>query len=201
MTVLALVDNGGANLASVKNAFARLGVGATVTRDAETIRAADRIVLPGVGAAGDGMRRLRAQALDALLPTLTQPVLGVCLGMQLLFESSDENETACLGVLNGQVSALEGDAEHRVPHMGWNRLALKSEHPVLNGIDETDWFYFVHGFAAPVNNVTLASTAHGRSFAAVAGRNNFIGVQFHPERSGEAGARLLKNFLEWNECS
>lgn len=200
MTVV-MIANGGANIASVKAAFARLGTDVSVSRDADEILAADRVVLPGVGAAGEGMRRLRAAGLDAVIPRLTQPVLGVCLGMQLLFERSAENSTDCLHLIPGTVDPLQPSDGVRVPHMGWNRLQVLKAHPVLEGISRDDWFYFVHTFAAPVGEHALASTHHGENFCAVAATKNFVAAQFHPERSGAAGARLLKNFLEWDGCS
>lgn len=196
-----MIDNGGANIASVKAAFARLSADVSVSNDAEEIRTAERVVLPGVGAAGEGMRRLRASGLDELIPRLEQPVLGVCLGMQLLFERTAENATDCLRVLDGDVNRLQPHDNVRVPHMGWNRLHITKEHPVLDGISNEDWFYFVHSYAAPIIGNTLASTRHGVAFCAVAGTGNFVAAQFHPERSGKAGARLLKNFLEWDGCN
>lgn len=196
-----VIDNGGANLASVTSAFARLNADITVSLSAHEIRHAERVVLPGVGAAGDGMHRLKAAGLDDVIANLEQPVLGICLGMQLLYERSSENDTACLGVLPGVVTALAGGENISVPHMGWNRLSGISQHRLLQGIDETSWFYFVHGFAAPLNDVTLAATEHGERFAAISGYNNFVAVQFHPERSGASGAQILRNFLEWDGCN
>ena len=201
MSTLVLVDNGGANVASVRNAFARLGANITVSRDPDDIRAADRVVLPGVGAAGAGMQRLRESGLDAVIRGLEQPVLGICLGMQLLYERSEENGAACLGVLPGDVARLPENPAVRVPHMGWNRLQDVADHALLSGVGAGDWFYFVHAYAAPVNGVTLACSRNGESFAAAAGRGNFVAVQFHPERSSEAGARVLRNFLAWDGCS
>ena len=201
MSGLVLVDNGGANIASVSNAFARLGAKIAVSRDPDAIRGADRVVLPGVGAAGDGMRRLRDAGLDAVIRGLEQPVLGICLGMQLLYDRSEEHDTACLGVLPGAVARLPQDDAVRVPHMGWNRLGGVRDHAVLSGIGASDWFYFVHAYAAPVNGVTLACSSNGERFAAVAGDGNFVAVQFHPERSSDAGARVLRNFLAWDGCS
>ena len=201
MSGVVLVDNGGANVASVRNAFARLGARVTVSRDPEVIGAADRVVLPGVGAAGAGMRRLRDAGLDTVIPRLEQPVLGICLGMQLLYERSEENGAACLGLLPGAVARLPDEAAVRVPHMGWNRLDGVADHALLSGVGAGDWFYFVHAYAAPVNGVTLACSRNGASFAAAAGRKNFVAVQFHPERSSEAGARVLRNFLAWDGCS
>ena len=196
-----MIDNGGANIASVRSAFSRLGAEVSISSDIEEIRSAERVVLPGVGAAGDGMRRLRAFGLDQVIPQLTQPVLGVCLGMQLLFERSAENATDCLHIMEGGVVRLQAGSNARVPHMGWNRLRVLKKHPVLDGVSNNDWFYFVHSYAATLGNSALASTLHGETFCAVAGIKNFLAVQFHPERSGKAGARILKNFLEWDGCN
>ena len=195
--MLAIVDSGGANIASVRFALERLGVQSELTADLAVIRAADRVILPGVGAAGEGMKRLQAKGLVDCVRTLTQPVLGVCLDMQLLFEKSEEDGgVQTLGLIPGRVALLPGSPGITVPHMGWNNLDIKRDTPLLRGFDATTRFYFVHSFAGPVNEFTLASCEHGTSFAAVVQRGNFSGVQFHPERSGAAGAQLLKNFLE-----
>lgn len=190
-----LVDAGGTNIGSVQYALERLGVSAPMTADAARIRAASHVILPGVGAAAMGMRRLCAQGLDTVVRTLTQPVLGVCLGMQLLFEHSEEGDTPCLGLLPGSVSRLQGTVSRRVPHMGWNRLHIEHEDPLSDGVDAGEYAYFVHSYAAPVTAATLASSEHGVRFAAVVRRGNFCGMQCHPERSGATGSRLLKNFL------
>lgn len=190
-----LVDSGGANLGSVRAAFARLGVSAPVSGDAATIRAASHVVLPGVGAAAPAMARLRALGLDAVLPTLTQPVLGICLGMQLLFERSEEGDTACLGVLPGVLRRFDPARCGRVPHMGWNGLERRCASPLLDALDATPYAYFVHSYAAPLSEHTVASCDYGGPFAAIVSRGNFHGAQFHPERSAATGARLLQNFL------
>jgi len=193
---VAIIDNGGGNVASVRYALGRLGVEAAVTTDPALIRGARRVILPGVGAAADAMQRLRAAGLDALVPTLRQPVLGICLGMQLLFESSAEGDTNCLGVIPGRVSRLAGGPGLRVPHMGWTRLLPVQESPLLAGIGADGYAYFVHSFAAPVGPATVASADHGGPFTAIVSHGNFHGAQCHPERSGATGARLLRNFLE-----
>lgn len=190
-----LVDAGGTNIGSVRYALQRLGVEADMTTDAARIRAASHVILPGVGAAAEGMRRLREHGLDAIVRNLSQPVLGVCLGMQLLFEHSAEGDTACLGLLPGCVEKLPGSASLRVPHMGWNRLRIAREDPLLDGIADGGHAYFVHGYAAPVTPDTLATSEHGVPFAAIVRKDNFCGMQCHPERSGALGARCLKNFL------
>ncbi len=196
MTDTVIIDSGGANLASLQFAFDRLGARTRISADAGQIAAADRLVLPGVGSASEAMRRLHATGLAPLLPTLTQPLLGICLGMQLLFERSAEGETECLGVLPGAVRRLEASPARPVPHMGWNRLAAVAPDPLLHGIGPEVYFYFVHSYAAPLGAFTLAPVEYGEPLSAVVRRDNFCGVQFHPERSAEGGARLLGNFLD-----
>lgn len=190
-----LVDAGGTNIGSVRYALQRLGVDAALTADAAAIRAADKVILPGVGAAGPGMARLRELGLVELMRSLTQPVLGVCLGMQLLCERSEEGDVACLGVVPAAVRRFREQPGLRVPHMGWNRLDRRRPHPLLAGLGEQDWAYFVHSYALPVGDYALATSDHGGEFAAVIANGNFHGMQFHPERSARVGARLLKNFL------
>jgi glutamine amidotransferase len=194
--MLAIVDSGGANIASVRFALERLGVQSELTADPAIIRAADRVILPGVGSAQEGMKRLQAKGLVEVVRGLTQPVLGICLGMQLLFEASEEGNTVSLGIIPGRVALLPESPGFTVPHMGWNTLTMRPDTPLLKGFNAATRFYFVHSFAGPVNAFTVASCDHGTPFAAVVQRGNFSGVQFHPERSGTAGAQLLKNFLE-----
>jgi glutamine amidotransferase len=194
-----IIDSGGANLASLRFALDRLGASAEVTTSVERIRSAPRVLLPGVGAAEDAMRRLADARLVEVIPTLTQPVLGICLGMQLLFadstESQDGGRTACLGILPGTVARLTGSPSMPVPHMGWNRRATNQQDPLFDALGEDEYFYFVHSYAAPVGEYTLASAHYGTEFSVAVGTRNFRGVQFHPERSAAAGARLLANFL------
>ncbi|MFC5569274.1 imidazole glycerol phosphate synthase subunit HisH [Lysobacter yangpyeongensis] len=192
---VALIDAGGANIGSVCYALERLGVDARLTADVEAIRRADRVILPGVGAAGAGMARLRALGLVDVVRELTQPLLGICLGMQLLFESSEENDTQCLGLMPGRVRRLSAGEGVRVPHMGWNRLQSRRDDALLAGLESGAHAYFVHSYAAPVGEDTLATTTHGEEFSAVVRRGRCWGAQFHPERSASAGARLLENFL------
>lgn len=189
-----LLDSGGANLGSVQAAFARLGVDAPVSSDWNTIRAATHLLLPGVGAAAAAMARLRENGLDKLIPTLAQPLLGICIGMQLLFESSEEGNSECLGLLPGSAHKLAPAPGIRVPHMGWNRLQVCSEHPLTAGLDR-NWVYFVHSYAASLSVNTVATSSHGQAFTAIVARDRVMGAQFHPERSSKAGARLLQNFL------
>ncbi|HET8898963.1 MAG TPA: imidazole glycerol phosphate synthase subunit HisH [Rhodanobacteraceae bacterium] len=191
-----LVDAGGSNLGSVRYALERLGVDAAVSADAARIRRASHVILPGVGTAGEGMRWLAALKLIEVLRELTQPVLGVCLGMQLLFEHSDEDDVACLGLIPGRVQRIADAPGRRVPHMGWNRLHKQRDDPLWRGIDEGAWAYFVHSYAVATNASAVASTSHVGAWAAMVRQRNFCGMQFHPERSSAVGARLLRNFLD-----
>ncbi len=191
-----LLDSGGANLGSVQAAFARLGVDAPVTSDWARIQSASHVVLPGVGAAAACMARLRENGLDKLVARLSQPLIGICIGMQLLFERSAEGQTECLGLLPGEVSRLPAAPGVRIPHMGWNRLeAVPGQaHPLVAGLDQ-QWLYFVHSYAARTNAHEIARCHHGEAFSAVVARGRVMGAQFHPERSSSPGARLLQNFL------
>ena len=192
---VALVDAGGANLGSVRQALLRLGIEPELTSDADAIARADRVILPGVSTAATVMRRLRDLGLVDVLRTLQAPLLGVCVGMQLLFEHSEEGDTPCLGLLPGRVRRLQGAPGLRVPHMGWNRLRTLRASPLTDGIDDGDFAYFVHGYAAPAGEDCLLACDHGARFAAVVQRGRVAGAQFHPERSTQAGARLLRNFI------
>jgi imidazole glycerol-phosphate synthase subunit HisH len=195
-----LIDSGGANIGSVRYALQRLGLDAPLSGDAAEIRAADRVILPGVGAAAPAMARLRELGLVETIRSLSQPLLGICLGMQLLFEASEEGEVETLGLLPGRVARLRGGPGLRVPHMGWNRLELRGRHPLLDGIQDGARAYFVHGYAAPVTADCVAACTHGAAFAAVVARGNVCGAQFHPERSAAVGARILANFLQPGGC-
>lgn len=195
---VALIDAGGANLGSVRYALERLGAAVRLVRSAEALHGATRVVLPGVGAAGEGMRRLRAQGLVAPLRALQVPLLGICLGMQLLYEASEEGDVEGLGLLQGRVRKMAGGPGLRVPQMGWNTLQRLRESPLLDGIGDGDHAYFVHGYAAPVTDDCIASCEHGARHAALVQRGRAAGAQFHPERSAQVGARLLSNFLQWN---
>jgi glutamine amidotransferase len=192
---IAVVDSGGANISSVLHALRRLGAEPDFTSDADTIRCADRVILPGVGAAGHAMEVLEEHGLAGVIRALRQPVLGICLGMQLLFESSEEDDAQLLGLIPARLRRLPENPGLRVPHMGWNAIHNVCDDPLtasLNG----EWFYFVHSYAAPLGAWTLSTSVHGEPFSAVVRRENFHGAQFHPERSAGAGAALLQHFME-----
>jgi imidazole glycerol-phosphate synthase subunit HisH len=195
---IVIVASGGANIASLQFALQRLEVDSVVSADAAEIRAASHVILPGVGAAADAMSRLRRSRLDAVIPTLEQPVLGICLGMQLLYEASQEDDARCLGIIPGRAARLAQAPDRPVPHMGWNTLEIRRPCPLLAGLADGDYAYFVHSYALNVSAATVASTAYGAPFSACVQWRNFYGAQFHPERSAAVGARLLKNFLAIN---
>ena len=245
MSAVVVVDSGVANIGSVVAALERAQAQVSVSRDWEVIRAAPRVLLPGVGSAAAAMRELQALGLAKRLPTLTQPVLGICLGMQLLFEGSEEGgeveergwglgagarESApaqsggfdsaapasrfasapagapqppapspalvpCLSILPGTVRRLPEAPAVRIPHMGWNALIPCRDHPLVEGLGARDYAYFVHSFAVAESGLTLMACEHGQRFSAIVARGNFMGAQFHPERSAAVGARLLRNFL------
>ncbi|MBI3506881.1 MAG: imidazole glycerol phosphate synthase subunit HisH [Proteobacteria bacterium] len=193
--VIAVVDSGGANLTSVVNALRRLGTDVALTADPDAVARAEKVILPGVGAAGDAMARLREKSLDRCVQGLTQPVLGICLGMQLLFKSSAEGPTDCLGVIDGRVERLKA-AGLAVPHMGWNEVRWEGAPKLFKGVEPGAFFYFVHSFRAAAGPWVSASCEYGEEVPAAVEHRNFYGVQFHPERSSSAGAAVLRNFLE-----
>jgi glutamine amidotransferase len=193
--LVVIIASGGANTASLQFALERLGASSLVSADAQQIRAATHVILPGVGAAPDAMTRLRRQGLDSLIPSLQQPVLGVCLGMQLLFEASDEGDADCLGIIPGRAARFTPVAGRPVPHMGWNTLAVERRSALLEGIPQGEYAYFVHSYALNLSCATIASCSYGDPFSACVQWRNFYGAQFHPERSAKVGARLLQNFL------
>ena len=196
MSAAVIIDSGGANIASLRAALSRLGSDSIVTTDHGVIQRAPRVFLPGVGSAHDAMSRLRIAGLDRLIPTLKQPLLGICLGMQILFDASEEGPANGLAVIPGKVERLQFAPGRPVPHMGLNQLVQAKADPLLDGVSSLDYVYFVHGFAVPSGNWTVATTEYGTHFTAVARRENFCGTQFHPERSGVVGARILANFLK-----
>jgi len=190
-----IIPSCGSNLASLQFALERLGADVPLTEDPARIRAASHVILPGVGAAAPGMARLGAAGLVELIPTLTQPVLGICLGMQLLFARSEEEQTRCLGVIEAEVRRFPASADLPVPQMGWNELEPVGESPLLVDVPKGAYAYFVHSYAAPPGPYTRAVTTYGVPFSAVIEQGNFFGTQFHPERSSRAGAQILANFL------
>ena len=189
---LAIVDVGCGNIGSVGIAFERFGLSPRVTADADEIASAGKVILPGVGAAGYAMEQIRARGLEPVLRGLTQPVLGICLGMQLLFGRSEEEDTLCLGVIPGQVRRLEPAPGRPVPHMGWSRLEVEGKG---TGLASGDYVYFAHSYACDDGPATMARADYDRPVPAVVRSGNFTGAQFHPERSGEAGARFLRAWL------
>jgi glutamine amidotransferase len=197
---VAIIANGGANIASLRYALERLGASSHLTADPDELRSARRVILPGVGAAADAMTRLGSLGLVDVIPELEQPVLGICLGMQLLFASSEEGDeggdTECLGLIAERVARFPDRPGHPVPHMGWNQLRVAVASPLFDGIADGDYVYFVHSYCAPLGPWTLAATDYGGEFSAAVRHRNFHGVQFHPERSAAVGARVLANFLE-----
>jgi glutamine amidotransferase len=192
---VAVVNSGGANIASVLHALRRLGAEPLFTAEASAIRGADRVILPGVGAAGSAMDVLRQHALVDVIRGLQQPVLGICLGMQLLFDSSAEDDVSLLGLIPSRLERLPESPGLRVPHMGWNAITQVRGDPLTSGLDG-HWFYFVHSYAAPVGPWTLSTSHHGQDFSAIVRQANFHGAQFHPERSAGSGAALLRRFLQ-----
>ena len=196
---LVIIDTGCANISSVKFAVERLGIQAIVSDDVQEISRAQRLILPGVGSAPAAMASIEKKQLKQCIQSLTQPLLGVCLGMQLMLDASAENhlgnkqDTPCLGLIPGRVTKMES-ASLTLPHMGWNRVYSVKENPLFANIDDGAHFYFVHGYALPKYEHTLATCQYQNDFSAAINKDNFFGVQFHPERSSDAGSQLLKNF-------
>ena len=202
---IVIIDTGCANISSVKFAIERLGVKVAVSDNPEIITAADKVFLPGVGSAFAAMQSIEKKQLTGLIQQLEQPVLGICLGMQLMTTQSQESPGShldvnasdnidCLGLIDTTINRMDV-GELVLPHMGWNQIKVEKETALFDGIKDGSFFYFVHSFSAPVSTYTLASCDYGQAFSASIGKDNFYGVQFHPERSGEAGAQLLNNFI------
>ena len=194
--MIAIIDSGGANIASVQFALERLGAKSVLTKDVSVIQSADKVLLPGVGAAPVAMQNLTESGLIDCIRGLTQPVMGICLGMQLLFARSPEGNTPLLGIFDADCETFTPSHGRSVPHMGWNRLSTRQDHPLMAGVEEGAHVYFVHSYFAPVTAQTVAATSYGDDFTAIVAENNFTGCQFHPERSGPVGAQILRNFLE-----
>lgn len=195
---IVIVNTGCANISSVKFAVQRLGINVAVSDDIKLIQKADKVFLPGVGSANAAMASIKKKQLVNCIESLTQPVLGICLGMQLMVEKSEESltdSTPCLNLIPGQVKRMQvGDL--RLPHMGWNTVTATDNAPLFKGIDADSYFYFVHSYAVAISEFTMASCQYGMEFSAAIHKDNFFGVQFHPERSSDAGAQLLKNFID-----
>ncbi|MDZ4148076.1 MAG: imidazole glycerol phosphate synthase subunit HisH [Flavobacteriaceae bacterium] len=187
-----LIDYGAGNIQSIKFAIKRLGFEAILSHDADEIRDADKVIFPGVGEASSAMQKLRQSGLDGLIPTLKQPVLGICLGMQLMCKSSTEGATTGLGIFDLEV--IKFSSSVKVPQIGWNQIAnLKS--PLFEGIPENEYMYLVHSYFAPISRESIATSFYETAYSSALQKDNFYGVQFHPEKSSRAGEQVLKNFL------
>ncbi len=200
---MVIIDYQAGNLTSVVNSFQSLGVEGRVTQDAAAVAAADRVVFPGVGAAGKAMATLRELGLDRALQESFRkgtPILGICLGAQIVLEYSEENETPCLGLLPGRTRALPGQPGLKIPHMGWNRVRFLKPHPVFQGLPEEAEYYFVHSYyPEPAEQaMVLGVTEYALPFASVLGWRSLVATQFHPEKSGRFGLKILENFLAWD---
>ncbi|WP_439256569.1 imidazole glycerol phosphate synthase subunit HisH [Lonepinella sp. BR2271] len=195
MKNIIIIDTGCANLSSVKFAFDRLGYRADISREINAIRAADKLILPGVGTAVAAMKNLADRQLIEVIQNLTQPTLGICLGMQLMTAYSAEGNVSTLNLMTGNTQLIP-DTGLPLPHMGWNKVRYQADHPLFAEIEQASHFYFVHSYAVLPNEHTIASSQYGVDFSAAIAHNNFYGVQFHPERSGQNGAQLLRNFVE-----
>lgn len=194
--MIAVVDYDTGNLCSVCNALGRIGAQYCVTSNIDIIRSADRVLLPGVGEASSAMEKLRERDLCRVIKQLSQPVLGICIGMQLMCRSSEEGNAECLGIFDTAVRRFLPNKEEgvKVPHMGWNSIENLSS-PLFKGVSEGAFVYFVHSFAADINDDCIAKSANGRQFAAALAKDNFFGTQFHPEKSGDIGDAVLRNFM------
>lgn len=194
--MITIVESGGANIASVRFAFERLGLESEWTSDPDRIAKASHVLLPGVGAAAEAMRQMKARGLIECLKSLTCPVLGICLGMQLLFDHSEEGNIDLLGLVPGNITRFKETKDYPVPHMGWNNIQLVNRaHPLLCDIADNSYVYFVHSYNASQSEYTIASCDYARkTFSAVVAKDNVMGCQFHPERSSRAGSQIFTNF-------
>lgn len=194
--MIAIIKGCGNNIASIQFALERLDVESVLTDDPQTIRSASHVILPGVGSAKRAMRSLRDLGLVEVIKSLQQPVLGICLGMQLLYEGSEEGDVDCLGLIAGKIQRLPKKAAYTLPHMGWNQFEFENENEFFDeNLGGGLYSYFIHSYAAPINKYTIATTVYTKAFTSIVKNRNFIGMQFHPERSGSLGERLLKIFI------
>ncbi len=193
--MIAVIDYDTGNLRSVANALSRLGAEFCVTDNHEQIISAEKVLLPGVGEARSAMEKLRERGLVELLPTLTQPVLGICIGVQLMCKYSEEGDAQCLGIFESSVRKFSAETGLKVPHMGWNSIE-ELQSPLFEGVDEGSYIYYVHSFAPELSEQTIATTTYGIKYSAALCRDNFYGTQFHPEKSGSVGEKILSNFLK-----
>lgn len=191
--MIAIIDYGAGNIRSVQNALIRLGVESILTSDSDIIRSSEKVIFPGVGEASTAMRFLKEKGLDQVLPTLTQPVLGICLGLQLMCNSSEEGNTECLSIFNTSVRRFNSD--QIVPHTGWNNCTNLCS-PLFSGISANEDVYFVHSYYAELCEETIAVGNYGVPFSAAMQKNNFYATQFHPEKSAGVGERILQNFIQ-----
>lgn len=189
---IVILNYGAGNIQSIKFALKRLGFDATLSNNANEIRNADKVIFPGVGEASSAMQKLKSASLDKLIPELSQPVLGICLGMQLMCSYCEEGNTEGLGIFNTEV--LRFDNGLKVPQIGWNQIT-KLRGSLFDGIRESEYMYLVHSYYVPLTNETIAESSYGVDYSTALQKNNFYGVQFHPEKSSTAGERMLKNFL------
>lgn len=192
--MIAIIDYEAGNIASVKNALARFGIEFVLTNDIDTLNAADGIIFPGQGHFGAAMKALKKTGLDTWLIETEKPILGICVGMQLMYEGSEESDVPGLGILKGTLKRFDNKTV-KVPHMGWNTMHIKKPHTVIDNFCASSYFYYVHSFYAPVTEHTIASCTYETEFTAVAAHKNYVGVQFHPEKSGREGAMLIQNFI------
>ena len=201
--MVVIIDYQAGNLTSVVRSLKALGVEGEVTQDPAVVARAGRIVFPGVGAAGTAMAILKDLKLDEALRTAFEkgvPILGICLGAQVVLEYSEENDTSCLGLLPGRTRALVRQPGLKIPHMGWNTVRFLQDHPIFQGLPESAQYYFVHSYypAPAEESMVLGVTEHGVTFPSVMGRRNLVATQFHPEKSGRFGLQILENFLAWD---
>jgi glutamine amidotransferase len=190
---LVIINYGAGNIQSIRFAFERLGFSLELSADPERIRRADKVIFPGVGEASSAMAKLKQSGLDLLIPQLKQPVLGICLGMPLMCRCSEEGDTPGLGIFDVDVVRFRGVP--KVPQIGWNSIHQLAS-PLFEGVGEGEYIYLVHSYYAPLASQTIATSVYGGPYSAALAKDNFFGVQFHPEKSGKTGARILKNFLE-----